>query len=84
MVHGDGFAAVGDPKHLESTEAALSEAYKIKTEKEVRILNEAVRIADAGIEMEADPRHPELVVKELGLIGARIQRRGQERSDTVG
>ena len=32
MVHGDDFVAVGDPEHLESTKAALSNKYKIKTE----------------------------------------------------
>jgi hypothetical protein len=32
MVHGDDFVAVGDPKYLAETEAALSKKYKIKTE----------------------------------------------------
>ena len=36
-----------------------------------RILNKVVRMTDAGVELEADPRHAELVVKELGLEGAK-------------
>ena len=32
MVHGDDFVAVGEPKYLAETEAALSKKYKIKTE----------------------------------------------------
>ena len=76
MVHGDDFVAVGDPGHLESTKAALSNKYKIKTEvlgstandaKEVRTFNKMVRMTDAGIELEADPRHAELVIRDLGL-----------------
>ena len=80
MVHGDDFVAVGDPANLASTEAALREKYKIKTEtlgsaekdvKEVRILNKIVRVTDDGVELEADPRHAELVVRELGLEGCK-------------
>ena len=76
MVHGDDFVAVGDPAHLAETEKALRDKYKIKTEllgsakedmKEVRILNKVVRLTDGGIELEADPRHAELIVRELGL-----------------
>ena len=72
--------AVGNPKHLASTEAALSEKYKIKTEmlggeqgdvKEVKILTKIVRLTSAGVELEADPRHAELVVRELGVGNCR-------------
>ena len=80
MVHGDDFVAVGPRKHLAHTKAALEEKYKIKTEElgrgkgqkeEVRILNKVVRVTDSGIELEADPRHAELVVKELELDNAK-------------
>ena len=76
MVHGDDFVAVGDPDHLESTKAALSNKYKIKTEvlgsaevdaQKVRTLNKMVCITDAGIELEADTRHAVLVIRDLGF-----------------
>ena len=60
MVYGNDFVAVGDPAPLESTKAALSNKYKIKTEvlgsaaadaKEVRILNKMVHMTDAGLEL---------------------------------
>ena len=35
--------------------------------REVKILNKIVRMTDLGVELEADPRHAELVVRELGL-----------------
>ena len=38
---------------------------------EMRILNKVVRTTKEGIELEADPRHAELVIKELGLESAK-------------
>ena len=64
MVHRYDFVALGDPDHLDSTKAALSNEYKIKSEvlgsaakqaEEVRTCNRMVRMTDAGIELEADP-----------------------------
>ena len=80
MVHGGDFIAVGPDPHLENVKATLSDKYKIKIEQlghgegknaEIRILNKVVRMTEAGIELEADPRHAELVIKELGLESAR-------------
>ena len=39
---------------------------------EVRILNKIVRMSKAGIELEADPRHVELPVRELQMEDAKI------------
>ena len=80
MVHGDDFVAVGPEQHLEETKKTLENKYKLKTqvlgcgegeEKEIRILNKVVRIGQDGIELEADLRHAEFVVRELGLEGAK-------------
>ena len=80
MVHGDDFVAVGPEQQLDDVKRTLSEKYKIKVEQlgqkegqsaEIRILNKVVRATDKGIELEADPRHAELVIKELGLEGAK-------------
>ena len=69
--------AIGDPKILKATEEALHSKYNIKTEtlscniddkKEVSILNKVVRINADGLELEADPRHAELIVREVGLV----------------
>ena len=38
--------------------------------KEVKIFNKIIRWTTRGIELEADPRHAEIVVRELGLEGA--------------
>ena len=39
--------------------------------KELRVLNKVLRLTKEGLELEADPRHSELVVKALGLEGAK-------------
>ena len=83
MVHGDDFVAVGDPKSLAETEAALSKKYNIKTEtlgadkddlKEIKVLNKIIRLSDGGPELEADPRHAELVVRELGVDNCKVSK----------
>ena len=80
MVHGDDFVAVGPDKHLGNIKSTLSEKYKIKIEQlghggdnrsEIRILNKVARMTGTGIELEADPRHAELVISEVGLGNAR-------------
>ncbi len=79
MVHGDDFVGVGNPVELGRIRAALEDKYKLKVEtlsgdkadvQEVKILNKIIRWTDRGIELEADPRHAEIVVRELGLEGA--------------
>ena len=35
--------------------------------KEIRVLNKIVRYTATGIELEADPRHAEIVIRDLGL-----------------
>ena len=83
MVHGDDFVAVGHEGDLASTRGTLESKYKIKVEtlgeggqckKEVRILNRIVRWGEDGVEMEADPRHAEIVVRDLGLSDAKCSR----------
>ena len=83
MVHGDDFIAIGTDDNLDATKKTLEDKYKLKTErlgvgkhdlKEVRILNKVVRVEDGGVRLEADPRHAEIVIKELGLEKAKAAR----------
>ena len=57
-------------------EKELEKAYEIKTQKigtaegdkeEGKVLNRVIRRTGNGWEIEADPRHAELVVEQLGL-----------------
>ena len=61
----------------------MEEKYKLKVQtlgtrkecvREIRVLNKIVRYTDAGIELEADPRHAEIVVRDLGLTGGKISK----------
>ena len=80
MVHGDDFVGVGRRVELAKIRRALEDKYKLKVEmlsgevgdvQEVQILNKIVRWTPAGIELEADPRHAEIVIRELGLEQAK-------------
>ena len=80
MVHGDDFIAVGLEADVAIVRKSLEEKYKIKVDvvggdkddkREVRILNRVIRYCSDGIRLEADPRHAELVVRELGLDNAK-------------
>ena len=65
---------------MRDTRRSLEDKYKLKVQNlgegkdcvdEVRILKQIFRYTKSGIELEADPRHAELVIKELGLENAK-------------
>ena len=79
-VHGDDFAVVANSKQLQWFGEVMKSTYDIKMSTlgpdegqvdEVRLLNRILRWTPAGLEYEADKRHAELIVKELGLESAR-------------
>lgn len=83
VVHGDDFFTEGTPKELKQFDKDFKEHFEMKTEilgpdaesgevREVRFLNRVLTWNDQGISWEADPRHAEMVVKQLGLDGARV------------
>ena len=93
MVHGDDFLAVGlksCTKHLEENSQA---AYKVKVQvmgdetgecSEIRVLNRISRWTTTGCKIEAEPRHAERVVRELGfgLRRARDYQEARQRGST--
>ena len=91
LVHGDDYFPSGAKRDLDWFESELSKQYEIQTQRlgagtgcdtEVKILNRIVRWTARGIEMEADPRHSELIVKQLELEGCRpISSPGVEGKD---
>ena len=81
-VHGDDFASTGTEAQLRWLDTRLREAYETKTkflgpdaarghEQTVRILNRIIQWTSDGISYEADQRHAEILIDELGLAGAR-------------
>ena len=80
MVHGDDFISTGPDESLKWMEQMLSKDFKIKTnkigpdekdEKQLKVLNRILRYTRGGIEMEADLRHAEIIVQQLGLENAK-------------
>ena len=80
LVHGDDYLSSGFQDDLDWLESELSAAYEIKTqrigagngcEREGKALNRIVRYTEEGYELEADPRHAELIVEQLGVGGNR-------------
>ena len=83
MVHGDDFVAVGKSAGLKKTREALENKYRLKVQilggskgctQEIRVLNKVIRYTASGIEMEADPRHAEIVIRDLGLERGKASR----------
>ena len=80
MVHGDDYVSAGDGESKTWLEEELAKAYEIQTQKlgtsknieqESKVLNLIIRCTEAVWEIEADPRHAELVVEQLGLTSDR-------------
>ena len=79
-VHGDDFTVAGNDSELKYVAEVFQNKYKTKARrilgsdihdmKAMTILNRIVEWTDAGIQYEADPRHVDLIIEELGLENA--------------
>jgi hypothetical protein len=76
LVHGDDYVSAGSETSMTWLEQELSKAYEIQTQKlgmgdgcqrEGKVLNRILRCTEGGWEIEADPRHAEFVVEQLGI-----------------
>ena len=76
LVHGDDYVSSGHPRDLAWLRGELEKAYEIQTQlvgsgdgavAEGKVLNRILRWHAHGWELEADPRHCELVIGQLGL-----------------
>ena len=90
MVHGDDFVGVGSAAGVQKLNDILKKAYKVKTQimgmadgedKELRVLNRIIRLDSNGYKLEADPRHSEHVIRDLGLEGAKGSRLPGSKDD---
>ena len=78
--HGDDFTATGNDRQLDWFEKMLKDSFDVKLRgrlgsgpkdlQEIRILNRVARRTPDGFEWEADPRHAEIIIKEMGLTDA--------------
>eukprot|EP00973_Karenia_brevis_P036614 5046527-Karenia_brevis.AAC.1 len=79
-VHGDDFTISAPADDLEWLRRELAKEYSIKSEllgpgkhdkKQIRVLNRVIAWKPWGIEYEADQRHTDIIVKQLGLQKAK-------------
>jgi hypothetical protein len=79
-VHGDDFTATGSDQNFEWLKTEFEKMFEIKTQnlgpatwqkKEIRVLNRIIRWTEWGLEYEADQRHADMVVRDLGLENAK-------------
>ena len=81
VVHGDDFTVAGDDDDLARLLQKLNEKLELVPkarlgpdyDSETTVLNRCVTYSDSRLTWEADPRHAELAVAELGLQVARPQ-----------
>ena len=75
-IHGDDYVSVGKDQDLQWLKKELEQTYGLKTQalgpetqdlKQVRVLNRIITLKNEGIQYEADPRHVEILLRELGL-----------------
>jgi hypothetical protein len=77
VVHGDDFTFAGTDNELEECAAMMRAEYDVKVrgklgpdkddDKAITILNRCVEWTSHGLLYEADPRHAEILIRELGL-----------------
>lgn len=85
VIHGDDLTLLGREDQLDWFKGLIKERFvikeikerfEIKDDKSIRILNRIGEWSSEGIKYEADQRHAEIIVNELGL-------KGESRSSNV-
>ena len=89
VVHGDDCTALGVDESIDKLEAGLKALFELKVRgrigehlplKEMRMLNRIVTLTDKGLLYGADPRHAELLVRNLAVSNS-VAAPGVEDSD---
>ena len=94
-VHGDDFTSTGTERDLRWLDAQLKDKFEVKTKllgpdagrghlQELRVLNRILAWTELGVTYEADQRHAEIIVRELGLEGAKAVMTPGSREDVEG
>lgn len=89
LVHCDDYVRAGDPENLAWVEEKLRAEYDPKTQMlgpnalpAGKVLNRMVRWSRDGWELEADPRHAELIIEQLGVkSGGGITTAGAQQAE---
>ena len=77
-VHGDDFFSEGPGKNLEEMNMQMRKSFALNTEilggdpgdvKSLKVLNRQISWKDGEMNWEADPRHVEILARQLGMEG---------------
>ena len=82
LIHGDDFVAAGSREDIKQFRQAIAGRFTVKDNlvgsrsdlgelQETRVLNRIIRWTQKGWEYEADQRHAELIVREMGMENAK-------------
>ena len=76
-MHGDDFTVLGPNQELDWFRGVIADRFEVKfrgrlgpeaaDNKSIRLLNRVIEWTEDGISYEADQRHAEIIVQELGL-----------------
>ena len=76
LVHGDDYTTAGSPTNIRWLQKELERVYDIKTQvigpegdQQGKVLNRVITWTGDGFELEADPRHGELIAEQLNISG---------------
>ena len=85
FIYGDDFVVSGPETHLKELKKAICDKYKAKVrptlgpqitdDKSVVMLGRIIEWKEHGVDVEADPRHDELILKEMEMGGVQGKRR---------
>ena len=77
FTHGDDFVVSGPETHLKELKKAICDKYKAKVgatlgpeitdDKSVVMLGMIIEWREHGVDVEAEPRHVQLILKEMGM-----------------
>ena len=85
VAHGDDLGSPGTKEHLERFCKSLQKEWTITirgllgppgtegTQRSISILDRLVSWGSQGITWEGDPRHAEILIREIGVTGARVK-----------
>ena len=82
VVHGDNFTLLGTDTSLNEIQKSMMKRYEVmirgrlgpgpKDDKSIRILNRILEWTPEGLVYEADQRHAEIIIQQLGLSASNV------------
>ena len=91
VVHGDDFLSEGSDESLKMMDTELRKSFALKIEmmgrdfgdaQSLKVLNRQISWKDGEIHLEADPRHVEILARQLGMQDSTPVKTPGDKNDT--